>query len=100
MLTLLWQFGQQFLNFDDYSKSVYGSLNGFGADVGINYQWKDENAANDAINKDKANKNKYKLNAGIALRNLGGMTFKDSNNESTNYVLEIQGAESLNLQSV
>ena len=25
------------------------------------------------------------------------MTFKDSNNQSTNYVLEIQGAESLNL---
>lgn len=86
-----------FSNFDDYSKSVFGSLNGFGGDVGINYQWKDENAANDAINKDKANKNKYKLNAGIALRNLGGMTFKDSNNQSTNYVLEIQGAESLNL---
>lgn len=32
----------------------------------------------------------YKLNAGLAIRNIGSMTFKDDNNASTNYVLNIQ----------
>jgi hypothetical protein len=31
------------------------------------------------------------------VRNIGAMTFKDDNNNSTNYTLSIQGAESLNL---
>lgn len=86
-----------FSNFDDYSKSIYGGLNGLAGDIGINYQWKDQKTADDAINNNKSNKNKYKINAGLAVRNLGSMTFKDDNNQSTNYVLEIQGAESLNL---
>ncbi len=76
-----------FDNFSDYAKTVYGGLNGFATDIGVNYQWQGE----------KNDKNNYRLNAGIALRNLGSMTFKDDNNNSTNYVLEIQGAQSLNL---
>ena len=65
-----------FTNFDDYSKSIFGGLNGFAGDIGFNYQWKK--------GKD------YKLNAGLAIRNIGSMTFKDDNNSSTNYVLNIQ----------
>ena len=65
-----------FTNFDDYSKSIFGGLNGFAGDIGFNYQWKK--------GKD------YKLNAGLAIRNVGSMTFKDDNNASTNYVLDIQ----------
>ncbi len=65
-----------FTNFDDYSKSIFGGLNGFAGDIGFNYQWKK--------GKD------YKLNAGLAIRNIGSMTFKDDNNSSTNYVLDIQ----------
>lgn len=83
-----------FSNFDDYAKSVFGSLNGCATDFGVNYQWKDENNSDDTS---KSAKNKYKLNAGLAFRNIGSMTFKDSNNNSTNYKLEIQGTESLNL---
>jgi hypothetical protein len=86
-----------FTNFNDYSKSVFGGLNGFAGDIGINYQWKDTEEQDKAIDKNKSNKNKYKLNAGISIRNIGSMTFKENNNKSTNYVLEIQGAESLNL---
>jgi hypothetical protein len=67
---------ESFTNFDDYSKSIFGGLNGFAGDIGFNYQWKK--------GKD------YKLNAGLAIRNIGSMTFKDDNNSSTNYVLDIQ----------
>ena len=77
-----------FSNFNDYAKSIFGGLNGFAADFGINYQWKD--ATSDS-------KNKYRLNTGLSIRNIGSMTFKDDNNNSTNYKLEIQGTESLNL---
>lgn len=66
-----------FTNFNDYSKSVFGNLNGFATDLGVNYQWKDG---------DK----KYKINAGIAIKNIGTMTFNNSNNFSTNYNLNIQ----------
>ena len=65
-----------FTNFDDYSKSIFGGLNGFAGDIGFNYQWKKGND--------------YKLNAGLAIRNIGSMSFDDSNNSSTNYVLNIQ----------
>lgn len=81
-----------FSNFNDYSKSVFGGLNGFSADLGINFQWKDKPETNP-----KKNLNKYIINAGLALRNMGSMTFKDSNNNNTNYVLKIQGTQSLNL---
>ena len=65
-----------FTNFDDYSKSIFGGLNGFSGDIGFNYRWKKGSD--------------YKLNAGLAIRNIGSMTFKDDNNASTNYILNIQ----------
>jgi hypothetical protein len=65
-----------FTNFNDYSQSVFGGLNGFAGDIGFNYQWKK--------GKD------YKLNAGLAIRNIGSMSFDDDNNASTNYILDIQ----------
>jgi hypothetical protein len=86
-----------FSNFDDYTQSVFGGLNGFAGDIGFNYQWKDEKGLGTSINGNKSNKNKYKLNAGVSIRNIGSMTFKDNNNNSTNYTLQIQGTESLNL---
>lgn len=73
-----------FSEFEDYSDSVFGSLNGFGVDLGATFTIKDENDG-------------YKLNSGISVRNIGKMTFKDDNNSSTNYTLSIQGNESLNL---
>ena len=65
-----------FTNFEDYSQSIFGGLNGFAGDIGLNYQWKK--------GKD------YRINAGLSVRNIGSMTFKDNNNSSTNYVLNIQ----------
>ncbi len=65
-----------FSNFSDYTKSIYGGLNGMATDIGFTYKWKDGSS-------------KYKIKAGLALRNLGSMTYKDANNASTNYVLSI-----------
>jgi len=66
-----------FSNFDDYTKSIFGGLNGVATDIGFNYQWKD-------------GKDKYKIKSGLAIRNIGSMTFKDDNNYNTNYTLNIQ----------
>jgi hypothetical protein len=70
---------ESFTNFDDYSKSIFGGLNGFSGDIGMNYQYKSI------------------LNLGLSLRNLGSMTFKDDNNYSTNYVFTTQGNSPLDL---
>ncbi|UPQ79412.1 hypothetical protein M0M57_00900 [Flavobacterium azooxidireducens] len=76
--------GSSFSDFDSYSDSVFGSLNGFAVDFGGTFTIKDDNDG-------------YKFNSGISIRNIGGMTFKDENNSSTNYNLLIEGTESLNL---
>ena len=73
-----------FSNFDDYTKSVFGGLNGVATDIGFNYQWKD-------------GKNKYKIKSGLAIRNIGSMTFKDDNNYNTNYTLSIPSSNPLDL---
>src|SRR5690606_29045474 len=86
-------------SYDDssnYSKLFAGGLNGVAADIGFNYQWKqkvsgEENSENPSSD--------YKLNLGLSIRNMGGMTFKDSDNVSSNYNLDIDAGagESLNL---
>ena len=65
-----------FSNFSDYTKSIYGGLNGVASDIGFTYKWKDGTS-------------KYKIKAGLAIRNMGSMTYKDNNNASTNYELNI-----------
>ena len=70
-----------FTNFGDYTKSLFGGLNGFAGDIGVNYQLKD---------KESSAKNAYKLNFGASLRNIGSMTFKDDNNFGTDYKLNIK----------
>lgn len=73
-----------FSNFDDYTKSIFGGLNGVATDIGFNYQWKD-------------GKDKYKIKSGLAIRNIGSMTFKDDNNYNTNYTLSIPSSNPLDL---
>jgi hypothetical protein len=80
-----------FTTVSDYSQSVFGGMDGFATDLGFNYQWKDKPETNP-----KKNWNKYKLNVGLAVRNIGTMTFKDDNNSSTNYILTIPVATPLN----
>ncbi|MFB0910261.1 MAG: DUF5723 family protein [Flavobacterium sp.] len=64
-----------FTDFRNYSESLFGKLNGFAVDLGFNYQLKDTDG--------------YKFNAGISVKNIGGMTFKGANNASNNYALNI-----------
>ena len=67
-----------FSNFNDYTKSMFGQLNGVALDLGANYQLKD-------------NENEgYKLNTGVSIRNIGGMNFNNLGNSATNYTLKIQ----------
>ena len=77
--------GDSFTEANDYSSSLFGSLNGASIDLGVNYQLKDADGKN------------YKINAGIAFRNMGSMTFHDNNNADTNYKFSITGNESLDL---
>jgi hypothetical protein len=74
---------ERFTDVNDYTSSVFGKLGGVGADLGINYQLKDG---------DK----KYKINAGMSIRNIGNLTFKDSNNSSNSYTLNIPENDPLN----
>ena len=76
--------GNDFTNTSDYTKSVFGKLQGMATDIGVDYQLLG------------TGKN-YKLKIGAALKNIGSMTFKSSDNYSTNYELTIQGTEQLNL---
>jgi hypothetical protein len=73
-----------FTNFNDYSKSVFGGLNGFMGDIGVNYQRKDKSIA-DVLK----SINKYKINIGASIKNIGSMTFKNDNNYSTDYKLNV-----------
>lgn len=75
---------ERFSQADDYTKSVFGGLNGMATDIGFNYIWKDE-------------KSKYKIKGGMSIRNIGSMTFNNSNNSSTNYSLNIPASNPLNL---
>ena len=74
---------ERFTDVNDYTSSVFGKLGGFGTDLGVNYQLKDG---------DK----KYKINAGMSIRNIGNLTFKDSNNSSNSYTLNIPENDPLN----
>jgi hypothetical protein len=73
-----------FSNFNDYTQSVFGGLNGVATDIGVTYQWKD-------------GKEKYTIKGGLSVRNIGSMTFKDDNNYNTNYTFTTQGRPPLNL---
>ena len=73
-----------FSNFNDYTQSIFGGLNGVATDIGVTYQWKD-------------GKEKYKIKGGLSFRNIGSMTFKDDNNYNTNYTFTTQGRPPLNL---
>ena len=75
---------ESFTNFDDYSKSIFGGLNGFAGDIGVAYEWKNGSSG-------------YKIKAGAAIRNIGSMTFKDDNNYNTNYTLDIPNTNPLDL---
>lgn len=74
---------ESFTDFSDYGKSVFGGLNGFSGDIGVNYQLKAVSG--------------YKVNFGLSVRNIGTMTYKDNNNYNTTYTLNIPTTNPLDL---
>ena len=78
-------FGSNFGEASDYFSSLFGGLKGMATDIGVDYQWLNENK-------------KYKLKAGMSIRNIGSMKFSGSDNVSENYNLNIPAGQSLNLE--
>lgn len=72
---------QEFTNSQQYTNSLFGNLDGLAADIGVDYQLKKGNS--------------YKLKVGASIMNLGGMTYNDNNNSSTDYKLKISGDQAL-----
>ncbi|MFC4740398.1 hypothetical protein ACFO3U_10375 [Flavobacterium ponti] len=71
-------------NFNDFFSS---GINGYAIDLGVNFKIKSEDN----------NPKDYKLNSGIAVKNIGSMTFKSDNNISNNYNLNISDTQFLDL---
>lgn len=76
-----------FTDTGNYTDFFAGGLNGFSTDIGVNYQWLDP-----------ADDTSYKINAGLSVKNLGSMTFKDENNVSNNYRLDVPAGQNLDLE--
>lgn len=74
-----------FTETSNYTESLFGNLNGFAVDLGVNYQLKDQTEG-------------YRINAGVSFKNMGSMTFKSGNNSSTNYELNIPNGAVLDLE--
>lgn len=76
-------------DYDDqsnYNEFFSQGINGFAADIAVNYRWRNEDKPNE-----------YRINAGLSFKNLGSMTFKSDNNIDSNYILNVDGLESLDL---
>ncbi len=71
-----------FTDFNDYTQSIYGPLNGMSGDIGMDYQYKPDG------------KN-FKLKIGAAIKNIGSLTFKADNNYSKDY--SINSSQTLNV---
>lgn len=77
-------FASSFGESSDYTKSVFGDLDGFATDLGADYQ---------LLNEDKS----YILKVGLSVRNIGSMTFSGEENRSENYKLTIPNGQNLDL---
>lgn len=70
-------------NFNDFFSS---GINGYAIDLGVNFRIKAADNPKD-----------YKFNSGLSIKNIGSMTFKSDNNESSNYNLNISNTQFLDL---
>ncbi len=76
-----------FTDAENFNEFFSSGINGYAADFGLNFRITNEDCKN----------GDYLLNAGAAVRNIGSMTFKSENNESTNYNLNIPNGQKLDL---
>lgn len=75
-----------FTDADNFSNFFSSGINGYAVDLGVNFKIKVADNPKD-----------YKFNSGLSIRNIGSMTFKSDNNESSNYNLNISNTEFLDL---
>lgn len=75
-----------FTDADNFSDFFSSGINGYAVDLGINFKIKVADNPKD-----------YKFNSGLAIKNIGSMTFKSDNNESSNYLLNIPNGQFLDL---
>lgn len=76
--------GNSFANQSDFTKSFFGDLKGVATDFGFDYQY-------------KGGSDNYKLKIGMAIKNLGTLSFKDENNSTKTFATHISGTDALNL---
>lgn len=75
-----------FTDADNFSDFFSSGINGYAVDLGINFKIKVADNPKD-----------YKFNSGLAIKNIGSMTFKSDNNVSSNYNLNISNTQFLDL---
>lgn len=69
----------------NFSNFFSQGINGIATDIGFTYTFK------------KTDSDEYIINAGFAIKNIGSMNFKADQNTSIDYNLNVQGAQSLDL---
>lgn len=77
--------GNDFNDTSNYSNFFKQGINGVAFDIGGTYRFKE------------ANSNKYIISAGLAVKNIGGMSYKDDTNTSIDYNLNVGNFPTLDL---
>ncbi len=86
--------GVSFDNFDANELTSFKST-GFGADLGLIYEWRPGYGAGS-----ETSGNKYKLRVGVSLQDIGSVKYKKDMANSGGYNIDITGIEALNLNEV
>lgn len=81
-------------NFDVAELTSFKS-SGFGADLGVVYEWRPGYEAGT-----ETAGNKYKLRVGVSLQDIGSIKYKKDMANSGGYTIDISGLEALNLNEV
>ena len=86
------------VNFSDFDVSTLGKMesSGFGADLGFVYEFRPADKAG-VLGK---NRNKYKFKIGVALMDVGAITYNKDMQRSGSYNIDITGVERLSLKDI
>ena len=77
--------GNDFTNSSSFTNFFSQGINGFAADLGVTYTFKEKDSKNTLFH------------AGLSVKNIGSMKFKSDTNKSIDYTLNINGSQNLNL---
>lgn len=77
--------GNDFNDTSNYANFFKQGINGVAFDIGGTYRFKESDS------------NKYKISAGLSIKNIGGMSYKDDTNTSIDYNLNVGNSPTLDL---